>query len=330
MRIRMMRPEDLKQVNSVFVKAFSNARAEEGLKRNKVSPCRAEFLRMYLERSGEGALVSEDRGRVTGFNFNHLFGRTGWMGPVAVLPDFQGAGVGKSLVGEGIEYLKKGGASVIGLETMPRNFRNIGFYVGLGFNTGPLCVDMVSAAHSGPGMQPGVHSEIVNFSGRTAAEKESLLEGAAEIAGALSPGLDYGNEIQLNIKHGFGDTVMLRSGDGVQGFAICHLEPYGQLEDRRELKVSVLAIRPDSSGTNDGASGESTMERLSALLAGVRELAAREKLLMIRIHPRTDKWSAVQMLIRWGYNVAYSDLRMWLTGYEETEPASSVHFCRWQ
>jgi GNAT superfamily N-acetyltransferase len=325
-----MRPEDLKQVNSVFAKAFSNARVEEGLKQHRVSPCRLEFLRMYQDRSGDGAVVSVDRGKVTGFNFNHLFGSTGWMGPVAVTPGYQGAGVGKSLVGAGVDYLKGRGAAIIGLETMPRNFKNIGFYLRLGFKTGPLCVDMVSPAHSGPGIELGNSARCVNLGECSGDEREMMMEGAGSIAEAICPGLDYGDEIKLNERHRFGDTVLLVEGGEVAGFAVCHFEPYGQLEDRRELKVTVLALRPEGGEKDLGVLSESSRARLSALLAGVRSLAAREKLLMIRVHPRGDKWSAMRELIRWGYNVAYSDLRMWLAGFEESEPESCVHFCRWQ
>lgn len=330
MEIRRMKPEDLKQVNSIFAKAFSEARIEEGLKRHRISPCRLDFLKMYLDRSAEGAIASVDHGRVTGFNFNHLYGTTGWMGPVAVVPGYQGAGVGKSLIREGIGYLRGRGAKIIGLETMPRNFRNIGFYLGLDFKAGPLCVDMICPAHSGPGMEIGIRGEIVNFSESPGPAREKILAGVAGLTDAISPGLDYREEILLNMKHKYGDTVILMDGGEVSGLAICHLEPYGQVEDRRELKVNVLALRPDASGGRDDIAAEKTFAALSALLAGVRALAAREKLLVVRIHPRADKWSAMQRLLRWGYKVAYSDLRMWLAGFEENERSSCVHFCRWQ
>ena len=330
MQVRRMQQEDLKQVNSVFTKAFSSARVEEGLKRHRISPCRPEFLKMYLDRSAEGAIVSVDRGRVTGFNFNHLYGTTGWMGPVAVAPGYQGAGVGKSLVREGIDYLRGRDAKIIGLETMPRNFRNIGFYLSLGFKIGPLCVDMVSPAHSGPGMERGYQGEIINFSGSSDSTRQELLAGVNGIADAITPGLDYGKEILLNMEHKYGDTVLLVEGDEVAGFAVCHLEPYGQLEDRRELKVNVIALRPDAEADGGDIPPERALAGLSVLLSGIRALAAREKLLMVRIHPRADKWPAMRKLLRWGYKVAYSDLRMWLSGFEESEPASYVHFCRWQ
>jgi ribosomal protein S18 acetylase RimI-like enzyme len=325
--IRCMHSEDLGEVNVVFTKAFSHARVEEGLKQHRVSPCRPEFLRMYLDRSGEGAIVAIDRGQVVGFNFNHLYGATGWMGPLAVLPRYQGAGVGKAVVRGGIEYLRTRGANTIGLETMPRNFRNIGFYLGLGFNPGPLCLDMVSQTHSG-GTRTHIDGvEIASFREGGERGREDLLRGCTEVAHALSPGLDYAGEILLNMENAFGDTVFLMDDGVVAGLAICHLEPYGQFEERRELKVSVLAMRPESGATEP--SGEA-LARLAALLSGVRDLAARERLLAVRLHVRSDKWKALSSLLSWGYAVGYSDLRMFLEGFGEDDPAHHIHFCRWQ
>jgi len=324
--IRRMVEEDLAEVNSVFTKAFSRARIDEGLKQHRVSPCRIAFLKMYLDRSGEGALVAYDHGQVVGFNFNHLFGCTGWMGPLAVMPKYQGAGVGKAVVNAGIDYLRTRGATVIGLETMPRNFRNLGFYSRLGFDPGPLCLDMVAQAHGGRAPFDSRSAEIRYFREGTPAQKERLLRGCGEISTALSPGLDYSKEVLLNSRHRFGDTVFLVDGDEVAGFAVCHLEPYGQYEERRELKVNVLAMRPEPPISAPGGS----LSRLPVLLAGVKELAARERLSVVRLHIRSDKYDALRSLLSWDYNVGYSDLRMCLSGFEEEEPAHRVHFCRWQ
>jgi GNAT superfamily N-acetyltransferase len=335
-----MHEEDLGQVNTIFTKAFSNARVDEGLKQHRVSPCRPAFLKMYLDRSGEGAIVAVDRGQVVGFNFNHLYGSTGWMGPLAVMPKYQGVGVGKAVVQGGIEYLRKRNAEIIGLETMPRNFRNIGFYSGLGFNPGPLCLDMVSPVHSGTAPLSADGTKIVCFRDADSARRKNLLRGCAEISAALSAGLDYEEEILLNIEHRFGDTVILRHEGVIAGFAICHLEPYGQFEERRELKVSVLAMRPepitvsqtDSARAREDSSGPSNaaLDRLPALLDGVKDLAARERLSTVRLHIRSDKWDALRSLLSWGYVVGYSDLRMCLGGFVEEEPAQFIHFCRWQ
>jgi ribosomal protein S18 acetylase RimI-like enzyme len=317
--IRRMREDDLAQVNAVFTKAFSHARIDEGLKQHRVSPCRIAFLKMYLGRSGAGAIVATDRDQVVGFNFNHMFGTTGWMGPLAVLPKYQGVGVGKEVVRGGVEYLREQGATVIGLETMPRNFRNIGFYTKLGFDPGPLCLDMVSPTHDGPPSLESPGGRVVYFRESPPAEQESLIRGCGEVSAELASGLDYAGEVRLNAEHSFGDTVFLVEGKAVVGFAICHLEPYGQFEERREVKISVLALRPGSA-----------VNRLSALLGGVKDLAAREKLSVVRLHLRADKWGSLRSLLSWGYNVGYSDLRMCLSGFVEKETPGAIHFCRWQ
>jgi len=329
MELRRMREEDLMQVNAVFAKAFSEARAEEGLKRTRVSPCRFDFLRMYLERAGEGAAVAVEKRRVVGFSFSHMYGRTGWLGPVAVLPRRQGAGVGKALVAEGLEYLRRKGATVIGLETMPRNFRNIGFYLKLGLEVGPLCVDVV-APTAGLPVRPDRGRRAVFFSEADASTRERLLAGVGELAESLVPGLDYAGEVRLNEKHRFGDTVFLLEGEDVVGVAICHTEPYGAFEERSELKVTVLALRNDVRRLQREAVSPLAERRLRTLLFHLHKLAGREGLARVRLHPRTDKLAALRVLISLGYRIAYSDLRLWLEGYRETEPCWAVHFCRWQ
>jgi ribosomal protein S18 acetylase RimI-like enzyme len=335
MQVRRMRSDDLSQVNSIFAKAFSEARIEEGLKHHRVSPCRPEFMRMYLDRSGEGAFVAEDRKRLAGFSFSHLYGLTGWMGPVAVLPRYQSSGVGKTLVTKSVDYLRSSEARIIGLETMPRNFRNIGFYLRLGFEAGPLCLDMVGRAHSGPPEDREGPGEILHFSERPEAERAELLAGMGKISGDIAPGLDYRGEVLLNMSHKYGETVILAdsAAGGVEGFAVCHIEPYGQFEEKRELKINVLAVNSageDGARPDDVVPSRGALARLSSLLFGVRALAAREGLSFVRVHPRVDKGHALRKLLSMGFTVAYSDLRMWVTGFRETEPASVVHFCRWQ
>ena len=79
---------------------------------------------------------------IAAFNMVHRSGVEGWMGPLAVHPAYQGQGIGKLIVSTGVEWLKKSGAKVIGLETMPRTMDNIGFYAGLGFAPGRLTITL--------------------------------------------------------------------------------------------------------------------------------------------------------------------------------------------
>ena len=86
------------------------------------------------------------------FNIAHASGAEGWMGPLAVHPDWQGVGLGKSIVRAGIQWLEDRNTSVIGLETMPRTMDNIGFYSALGFVPARLTITLTleAARSDGP------------------------------------------------------------------------------------------------------------------------------------------------------------------------------------
>src|SRR5947207_10132989 len=95
--------------------------------------------RYAIEDADAGAMLwRDDRGAIAAFNMVHRSGSEGWMGPLAVRPERQASGLGTVIVQAGIRLLQQGGASVIGLETMPRTIDNIGFYSRLGFRPGHL------------------------------------------------------------------------------------------------------------------------------------------------------------------------------------------------
>src|SRR5438034_5854394 len=76
------------------------------------------------------------------------------MGPLAVRPDRQGAGVGQTIVRTALDWLLEQDVATLGLETMPRTVENIGFYARLGFFPGHLTVtltnDIVTRGHQSP------------------------------------------------------------------------------------------------------------------------------------------------------------------------------------
>src|SRR3989449_6561601 len=101
--------------------------------------------RYALLDAGDGAMVWRDEaGRVAAFNIAHRSGAEGWMGPLAVRPDRQGGGVGKTIVRTATDWLLEQGVSTLGLETMPRTVENIGFYARLGFSPGHLPVTLTN------------------------------------------------------------------------------------------------------------------------------------------------------------------------------------------
>src|SRR5947209_756274 len=146
---------DTEGLNRVFADAFTDRYRRDGLVGVRVPHLNPQVWRYALLDAGPGALLWRDEaGHVVAFNIAHRSGAEGWMGPLAVRPDRQGAGVGKTIVRTALDWLLEQDVATLGLETMPRTVENIGFYARLGFFPGHLTVtltnDIVTRGHQSP------------------------------------------------------------------------------------------------------------------------------------------------------------------------------------
>ena len=133
--------DDIDELNQVFSDSFTERYRRDGMVGVRVPFLNSTIWRYAIEDADDGAMLwRDDRGRIVAFNMVHRSGSEGWMGPLAVRTEMQGAGTGKEIVTRGVDWLKSHGASVIGLETMPRTMDNIGFYSRLGFLPGRLTI----------------------------------------------------------------------------------------------------------------------------------------------------------------------------------------------
>ena len=134
-----VRLDEVGALNQVFSDAFTERYRRDGMVGVRVPFLHQPIWRYAIEDAAGGAMLWRgDRGEIAAFNIAHCSGVEGWMGPLAVKPEYQGAGTGKEIVRAGIDWLRRRGARVIGLETMPRTMDNIGFYSNLGFEPGRL------------------------------------------------------------------------------------------------------------------------------------------------------------------------------------------------
>src|SRR5216683_1206941 len=146
---------DIEGLNRVFADAFTDRYRRDGLVGVRVPHLNPQVWRYALLDAGPGAMLWRDEaGHVVAFNIAHRSGAEGWMGPLAVRPDRQGAGVGKTIVRTALDWLLEQNVATLGLETMPRTVENIGFYGRLGFFPGHLTVtltnDIVTRGHQSP------------------------------------------------------------------------------------------------------------------------------------------------------------------------------------
>jgi len=231
------------------------------------------------------------------------------MGPLAVHPNHQGHGIGKSVVIAGVEWLKERGARVIGLETMPRTMDNVGFYSALGFTPGRLTVTLTLEGVRG--------RELATlYSAVSDTEKAAILEKSADLSDAFAPGYDYRREISLTDSHGLGDTLVLESGGEVRAFAVCHSVPLVHGRVREEVRVLKLVARTAADAD----------ELVTQLCIYTRNTAAKR--VAVRVQSEYDE--LYRALIQRGARVRWTDLRMSLSGFSEQSLKSGIVLSNWE
>jgi GNAT superfamily N-acetyltransferase len=305
-----LRPDTIAQVNQVFTEAFTDRYQRDGLSGVRVPPLNPAVWRFAIAAAGEGAMQWRDgSGKVIAFNLAHCCGSEGWMGPLAVRPGRQGEGIGVQIVETAIEWLRKSGAKVIGLETMPRTVENIGFYSRLGFRPGYLTVSLTRDLRAAP---EGVQGAGLLSVGNGAQATDSC----RRLMQTVMPGLDFSREIGLTRELGLGDTTLLPGPGGLAGFALWHVVPLAEGKPEDEVRVLKLVARD----------GTAFCQLIRAVEAAGWARGARR----IAIRCQTAYREAYGALLELGYRVHWTDLRMTLDGAEEETGDGAVVFSNWE
>jgi hypothetical protein len=201
------------------------------------------------------------------------------------------------------------GATVIGLETMPRTMDNIGFYSGLGFVPGRLTLTVTADATYADKPTP-LYGRL------NAREKDDVVEQCRALVSSMQPGYDHTREIQLTDELSLGDTMLFMDGDDVRGYALCHTAPLVEGRTREELRVLKLVL--------------SEFVTIDEALRALSDLARRGGTRRVSIRVQGDYEAAYARLIQLRARVRWSDLRMSLSGYAERKPARGIVLSNWE
>ncbi len=303
---------DIDPLNRVFAESFTDRYRRDGMTGVRVPHLNPVIWRYALEDAGDGAMIWRDGdGELCAFNMVHLSGREGWMGPLAVRPDQQGAGLGKVMLKAGIAWLKERGARTIGLETMPRTVENIGFYSRLGFVPGPLTVSLVRDLARRPVLQPEFLAALGN-------QRQERLRACAALTDRLLPGADYTRELLTTAELRIGDTLVVRDPDGdLAGFALFHTAPLAAGRPQDELRILKLVARD--------------LDAFERLIAAAEAAALALDIRRVTVRAETAFPAAYLRLIQLGFRAHWTDLRMTLSGYEDPAPrGGAVVWSNWE
>jgi len=293
---------EIPALNAVFSEAFTERYRRDGMVGVRVPHLNPAVWKFAITDAEDGAMIWRNaRDGIAAFNMVHRSGVEGWMGPLAVHPDYQSQGVGKMIVSSGVEWLKKAGAKVIGLETMPRTMDNVGFYSSLGFTPGHLTVTVtLEAARAG--------IQATAMSSLNPHERELALRQCRALVEQLAPGYAYTREIVLTAQHQLGDTLFVRKGNDVLSFAVCHSVPLVEGRVTDEMRVLKMVAR-----------SEADFDQLvTQLCAHARVKSARR----VAIRVQGQYGDIYRRLVARGARVRWTDLRMSLHEYAESRPAN--------
>ena len=303
-RLERLTVADIEPLNRLFSDAFTDRYSRDGMSGVRVPFLNPAVWRYSIETAGEGAMAWRDgHGQLIAFNLAHRSGAEGWMGPLAVRPDRQNAGLGRSVVGAAVNWLREEGAGTVGLETMPRTVENIGFYSRMGFVPTRMTVTMVHDADRKP-------------RGTTSLAETAHLSDCNDLAGRLLPGIDFHRELSLTRELELGGVTTVRRGSSLAGFALWHTVPLAAGRPRDELRVLKLAALDEAAFAN--------------LLVELRARAAAERVRRVAVRCQTEYTGAFQALVSAGFRVHWTDLRMVLADRPAVTPTQGIVFSNWE
>jgi GNAT superfamily N-acetyltransferase len=301
--------KDITELNEVFSAAFTDRYRRDGLSGVRVPYLNPIIWRYAIEDAAEGALLWRDeRGGVAAFNMVHQSGAEGWMGPLAVRSDQQGHGVGKEVVSRGVGWLRNREAKIIGLETMPRTMDNIGFYSRLGFVPGQLTLTLSYDAYR--------HESSVELLSRlSSAARDDAIGECRALLDSVLPGSDYSREIGLTGELQLGDTLLLRDGDTLAGFALAHTAPLVEGRTRDELRVLKLVLADE--------------KRFGAFAKAIANHTRQTGIRRVSFRMQAEYSAAYAQAIGMGMHVRWTDLRMSL-GAVERHATTGMALSNWE
>lgn len=305
--------EDIDAINRLFSDAFTERYHRDGMTGARVPPLGRPVWRYAIAGAGDGAMLWRDAGGdLAGFTMVHRSGAEGWLGPIAVRPGLQGAGLGTRMVRTAVEWLQRRGATIIGLETMPRTVDNIGFYSRLGFLPGHLTVTLVRDIPA-DGAPPTGANRL-----SAVPDREAALAACRALAGGAEEGVDFSRDLELTLAHGLGDATLLAGPGGrYRGFALWHTEPLAMGRPHEEARLLKIVA------TDPRAFGE-------VVMAAARHAGTAAPVHRVSVRCQTVFPEAYALLLEEGFQAHWTDLRMTLRDAGERVRPPAVLMSNWE
>lgn len=228
------------------------------------------------------------------------WGSVSYFGPLAVVPQLWGGGLGTQLIEAALEVFDGWGTTHHGLLTFPQSPRHLELYQRFGFWPRFLTAIM-SCPVGDPAPALGWR-----LSATAPAARSELVDACAAVTGAIMPGLDVRGEIAAVLDQGLGEVLLVGEPEAPSGFAVCHSGP-GTEAGTAVTYVKFAAVRP----------GPGDVDAFASLVQACRGHAADVGTRRLVVGVNTARHDAYRHLLATGFHTDTPGVTM----HRPNEPA---------
>ena len=287
--VRTMQEADLAAATRIFRVAFAtflNAPDPENFRADR------DYIATRFHAHPEAARVAEVNRTIVGSNLLAHWGSFGFFGPLTVLPEYWDRGVARALLAPTVALFDRWGVRESALFTFAHSPKHLALYQKFGYWPGPLTALMAKP------VAPD-RASLILLSRLDAAAQAEALAACRELAAAVYPGLDLTSEIRSVLRQFLGETLLLREGSHLDGFAVCHCGA-GTEAGTGAAYVKFAAVRP-------GPAAATSLERL---LDGCEALAQQRSLARLEAGVNLNCRGAYQLLLQHGFRTTAQGVAM--------------------
>ncbi len=323
-QVRRVRKSDLSRARDVIEQAFSDFLERQLGTRPRQPFGGAQYVHHRWLMEPWGCFVAEeDQAKIVGTALGVTWGSLGLLGPVAVLTNYQNQKIGQQLIQAVQEFFEENRTALSGVVTYPASPKHLALYHKFGYRPKGLMAvtsKALPSRDSRPAARPQKNGlGVRRFSTLEEARKKVMLQRLHRITGAICRGMDLGKEIEIVDGLALGDTLLLERGRDVVGFALYHTPGVSEAPTGT-LYVKFLALDPQ----------QRRVEYLEHFLGAVEDLAQELGLPRVVLPVYTRYWTAYSTLLRWGYQVDFTMVRMQRGKQEDYEDPSHLVLDDWR
>ena len=323
--IRRVKKQDLSRVRDVIEHAFADFFERQMGTRPRQAFGGAQYVHHRWLMEPWGCFVAEEDGtKIVGAAIAATWGSLGLVGPVAVLTNYQNQSIAQQLLAAVQEFFDENKTAVQGVVTYPASPRHLALYHKLGYKPKALTAVMSRVLERRDGKVPPrsvvkTGLTLRRYSSLEEAKKKATLLRVHRITSAVCRGMELAKEIEIVEGLALGDTLLLERGRDLVGVAIVHAPGVSEAPTGA-LYVKYLAVDPQ----------QKKVENLEQFLAAIEDLGAELGVQRVIVPVYTKYWTAYSTLLKSGYAVDFTMVRMQKGRQEDYEDPTHLVLDDWR